>query len=213
MLYKLIKREKESEMRAEHSPPKYKAESFHCPNCGVFAHQNWYEVSLQEDFGIETAPDESLTLSQCSNCEKHAVWINEKLKYPVSSTAPLPLEDMPEEVKVDFLEAREIVGTSPRSAAALLRLATQKLIWHLGEGGEAIDEGIENLKKKGLDVKFQRALDSVRMTGEGAVPPGQIDPQDDARVAFLLFELLNLIVDALIAQPKKVDEILGRIPK
>lgn len=120
---------------------------------------------------------------------------------------------MPEEIKGDFFEAREIVGASPRSAAALLRLAIQKLIWYLGEGGEIIDEGIENLKKKGLDVKFQRALDSVRMTGEGAVPPGLIDPQDDARVAFLLFELLNLIVDALIAQPRKVDEILGRIPK
>jgi hypothetical protein len=213
MLYKLRKIEKESEMRAEYSPPMYKAERFQCPHCGVFAHQNWYEVSLQEDFGIETAPDESLTLSQCSNCEKHAVWINEKLKYPVSSTAPLPLEDTPKEIKTDFLEARSIVDISPKSAAALLRLAMQKLIWHLGEGGEAIDEGIENLKKKGLDIKFQRALDSVRMTGEGAVPPGQIDPQDDTRVALLLFELLNLIVDALIAQPKKVDEILGRIPK
>lgn len=201
-------------MRAEYTPSSYKAESFHCPHCGVFAHQDWYEVSLQEDIGIETvAPEETLTLSQCDNCQRHAVWINEKMIYPVSSNTPLPLEDMPEEIKGDFFEAREIVGASPRSAAALLRLAMQKLIWYLGEGGEIIDEGIENLKKKGLDVKFQRALDSVRMTGEGAVPPGQIDPQDDARVAFLLFELLNLIVDALITQPRKVDEILGRIPK
>ena len=201
-------------MKAEYTPPSYKAEGFHCPHCGVFAHQDWYEVSLQEDIGIEIVPPgENLTLSQCENCQRHAVWINESLIYPFSSTAPLPLEDMPEEVKGDFLEAREIVGTSPRSAVALLRLAMQKLIWHLGEGGKAIDEGIENLKKKGLDIKFQRALDSVRMTGEGAVPPGQIDPQDDARVAFLLFELLNLIVDALIAQPRKVDEILGRIPE
>lgn len=214
MLYKPIEREKENDMRAEYTPPGFKAEGFHCPHCGVFAHQDWYEVSLEEDVGIETAAsDEKLTLSQCENCKKHAVWIDEKLIYPVSSTAPFPLEDMPEEIKRDFLEARNIVDVSPRSAAALLRLATQRLIWHFGEGGEAIDEGIENLKKKGLDVKFQRALDSVRMTGEEAVPPGQIDSGDNVEVAMILFNLLNLIVDALITQPRKVDEILEKLPK
>jgi hypothetical protein len=51
------------------------------------------------------------------------------------------------------------------------------------------------------------------MTGEEAVSPGQIDPKDDIRVALILFDLLNLIVDSLISQPRKVEEILGKLPK
>jgi hypothetical protein len=102
----------------------------------LFAHQDWYEVSLEEDIGIKTVPpDKTLTLSQCKNCKRYTVWINEKVIYPVSSYAPFPLEDMPEEIKAYFLEARNIVEASPRSAAALLRMALQKLIWYLGEGG------------------------------------------------------------------------------
>jgi hypothetical protein len=101
---------------------------------------------------------------------------------------------------------------SPRSATALLRLALQKLIWYFGERGEEIDEGIENLRKKGLDEKIQKALNSVRVIGEEAVPPGQIDQSDNAETALVLFNLLNLIVDSLITQPRRVDEILEKLP-
>jgi hypothetical protein len=201
-------------MGAEYTPPSFKGEGFNCPHCGVFAHQNWYEVSLEGDFESEiVATKEAISLSQCENCEKHAVWVNEKLIYPISSTAPLPLGDMPEEIRNDFLEARNIVDVSPRSAAALLRLTLQKLMWHFGERGEAIEESLEGLKKKGLDVKFQRALESVRVTGDNAVPPGQIDSGDDVEVAMTLFNLLNLIVDALITQPRRVNEMLERLPQ
>ncbi len=119
---------------------------------------------------------------------------------------------MPEEVKSDYLEARRLVGESPRSAAALLRMAIHDLITQLGESEEDIDESVENLKKKGLEVKMERALESVRVIGDGAVPPGQIDTRDDAETASILFNLLNLIVEALITQPRKVDELLEKLP-
>ena len=48
----------------------------------------------------------------------------------------------------------------------------------------------------------------VRMIGEEAVNPGQIDPGDDEETALILFNLTNLIVDTLITQPRMVDEIL-----
>lgn len=132
--------------------------------------------------------------------------------YPFSSSAPIPQGDMPDEVKNDFMEARNIVDASPRSATALLRVALQKLIWHLDEGEEAVNDSIENLKRKGLDAKIQRALNSIRVIGDEAVPPGQIDPRDDIETAMILFNLVNLTVDSLITQPRKVDEILEKLP-
>jgi len=132
--------------------------------------------------------------------------------YPEYTTAPLPLADMPEEVMLDFMEARDVVSHSPRSASALLRNALHRLVSILGEDAENISEAIENLNKKGLDVKIQMALDSVRVTGEEAVAPGVIDTRDDEETAIVLFNLLNLIVDALISQPRMVDNLLEKLP-
>ncbi len=133
--------------------------------------------------------------------------------YPTGSIAPLPSEDMPEDVKADFNEARAIVQASPRAAAALLRLALQKLTIHLGGKGKNLNEDIKNLVRKGLPPKVERALDVVRVIGNNAVHPGKIDLRDDLDTAILLFELLNMIVDTMITQPRKVDEIYNKLPE
>ena len=106
-------------------------------------------MSFEERLGLdEVSPPEGISLSQCENCNKHSVWVDEKMISPLSTPAPSPMEDMPKDIREDFLEASKIVETSPRSATALLRLALQKLIWYFGERGEDTDEGIENLRKK-----------------------------------------------------------------
>lgn len=152
-----------------------------------------------------------LSVSTCEKCSNFALWIEGNIIYPVSGKAPLPLEDMPGEIKKEFLEARSILDASPRSATALLRSTLEKLISHLGEKEDIIDN-IENLKNRGLDAKLQQALHSVRMIGEEAMNPGQIDPGDDEETALILFNLTNLIVDTLITQPRMVDEILEKLP-
>lgn len=196
-------------MSAEYTSPSFKEAGFHCPHCGVYAHQNWFDVALEggsEDSG------ETLSLGTCERCSRFTLWIDGEMIYPPSADLPLPQREMPEEVREIYLEARRTLDASPRSASALLRLAIKGLISHLGETDD-IAENLEYLNRRGLDEKIQVALQRVRMVGEEAVEPGMIDPGDGEETARALFEILNLIVDALMVQPRRVDEMLGKLPQ
>lgn len=151
-------------------------------------------------------------LSRCFNCDKIAIWVQSALVYPIRGDAPFPNPDLPADIRLDFEEAGKIVGLSPRGAAALLRLAIQKLCQQLGETDSTIDQNIKSLVEKGLDVRIQRALDIVRVIGNEAVHPGTIDLRDDIATATKLFDLVNLIADAMISQPKHVEELYGSLP-
>jgi hypothetical protein len=133
--------------------------------------------------------------------------------HPTPYASAPPLDQMPWEVKADYLEARKIVGDSPRAAAALLRLALQKLMVHLGEAGNNLNEDIGNLVAKGLPEKVQKALDTVRVVGNNAVHPGQLNIKDDRQTAMALFDLINIVVETMIVQPRKVNELYGRLPQ
>ena len=96
---------------------------------------------------------------------------------------------MPDDIKLDYNEARTILGRSPRGAAALLRLAIQKLCKHLGQSGANINGDIKALVAAGLPPKVQEALDTVRVIGNESVHPGQIDIRDDVETAIKLFPI------------------------
>ena len=119
---------------------------------------------------------------------------------------------MDDDIKLDFLEAAKIVDLSPRGAAALLRLCVQKICIQLGEPGKNIDTDIGSLVKKGLEPAVQQALDIVRVIGNEAVHPGQIDLRDDRDTALKLFRLINIIAEAMISRPKQIAELYGSLP-
>jgi hypothetical protein len=147
----------------------------------------------------------NVSVSHCYNCEEVAIWIYEQLVWPRRGEAPLPNPDLPNDVRADYDEASTILDLSPRGAAALLRLTIQKLCVHLGEAGKNINDDIATLVKKGLDVRIQQALDVVRVIGNNAVHPGQIELRDDRATAEKLFALVNLIAERMISEPKHVE--------
>ena len=152
-----------------------------------------------------------LRVGTCLHCYQSTIWIREKLLYPASSTAPIANSEMPQNVREIYDEASSIFSASPRAAAALLRLALQMLCEHLGGKGKDINDDIATLVSKGLPLTIQQSLDIVRVTGNDAVHPGQIDV-DSAETVGTLFELVNIITEYMISMPNKVSGIYNKLP-
>lgn len=151
-------------------------------------------------------------VSRCFNCNELSLWIDDRLIYPVSGSSVPPNKDMPADIKRDYDEASSILDLSPRGSAALLRLAIQKLCIELGQPGKRINDDIKSLVSNGLSLVVQQALDTVRVIGNSAVHPGQIDIRDDRQTAESLFMLVNLIVEKMISEPKNVQAMYDSLP-
>lgn len=204
-------------MGRDYEPPKQKLDAFNCPHsdCGAFAHQEWYYRvdAIRRENGGDSKRVTHFSVSFCDRCHKFALWEEEQMVYPRAIIVLPALEDMPAEVKKYYDEARAIFYESPRGAAALLRLAIQKLTIELGEDGRNLNKAIGNLVQKGLPERIQKSLDIVRVIGNNAVHPGQIVIEDNPKVAMSLFKITNLIVDNVITKPKEVEELYSNLPE
>lgn len=213
--------------------PKFLEETFTCPHCDVTSHQAWYgndharklikvdfPVADEEEFLLSPVSEsvEALyywQISKCDHCEKIALWHCGELIYPPTNIVEGPNADMPEDVKRNYLEAAKVVGISPKSAAALLRLALQTLLKEiLGEESTGkIYNDIQILKKKRLSNSLIKALDIIRINGNESVYPGTINLNDEKHDAIYLFELMNVICDQCFTQPKKIEDMYEKLPE
>ena len=153
----------------------------------------------------------NISVSECYICEKTAVWLVGRIIWPIRQTTIPPNPDMPNDVLLEYEEAAQVLSVSSRAAAALLRLAVEKLCIYLGKAG-TIDEMIAQLVSDGLSVQIQKALDVVRVIGNESVHPGTIDLRDDLETVTTLFKLVNLIVERLISEPRHIDDVFKSLP-
>jgi len=156
---------------------------------------------------------QNCNISRCYNCKELSVWVHDQIVYPNTKIDIKPNSDLPEYIRNLFDEAREIVDLSPKGAAAILRLCIQHLCKDLGESGKKIDKDIASLVSKGLNPLVQKALDVVRVVGNEAVHPGEINLDDNKDIAIKLFGLVNLICEQMISHPKQVEALYGGLPE
>lgn len=201
--------------------PEITLEAFHCPFCGTYAHMDWAWL-------VNRGESTDYLEAHCSRCRKPSLWLVKEKKnvngcikpatgemiYPDFGVAPLPEIDMPEDVVRDYQEAARIFSKSPRGAAALLRLGLQKLCKHLGEEGKNINEDIRSLAAKNtLPPLVVKVADTVRITGNNAVHPGEMSDEDFDHIASKMFELLNFVVKKGISEPKELEALYTMTPE
>jgi hypothetical protein len=193
-------------------PAKFQEKKFHCVHCGVFSTQAWVNLEYGTRRGYASTPMWGCT---CTHCNRWSYWNGEskRMLFPDESPAPPRHVDLPPACHGEYDEARSVIAKSPRAAAALLRLAIQKLMVALGEGGKNINDDIANLVAKGLPEEVQQALDICRVVGNHAVHPGEIELNDTPEVAANLFDMINFIVEDRISRPKRVAALYSRLPE
>lgn len=184
---------------------------FTCPHCNTVSYMEYAKHHFQKDFVLANLVN-ILTIARCTSCGKKIIWIDDEYIYP-QKQAIEPNEDMPSSVKSLFEEAGNIYALSPRAACALLRLAIDRLCNELGENDRDINKNIGGLVSRGLPLKIQQALDVVRVVGNKAVQPGTIAfDVDDEQTALMLMNLINMIVEYMISQPKQINEMYSKLP-
>lgn len=208
--------------------PGFRKDAFNCPLCEAYAHMKW--KCLLKDCNTYSF----IYTAECARCHRKSYWLNEeksifadikrnqklpqeivagKMIFPALSNAPLPHQSIPENCRKDFIEAREIFNISPRASAALLRLSLQKLCQHLGYSGKNINEDVTAMVHNGLPVEVQQMMDYVRVTGNNAVHPGELDINDTPELTLAMFEFINEIVDTMIAKPEKIKAMYEKLPE
>jgi hypothetical protein len=208
---------------SEYFPPEYGKGEFHCPHCHVYAKQFYAHLTTLVSFPWSSTVDsnskfdESLprewAVTKCQRCGKHIIWVAGRMNYPKTMIVSPPNQDMSEDVQRDYIEAANVLSDSPRAAAALLRLALQKLCKQLGENGENINEDIKHMVSRGLNPLVQKSLDTLRITGNNAVHPGEINLQEEPQRVLKLFELLNFIANKMITEPREIENFYADLPE
>lgn len=190
--------------------PKANGSAFHCPNCGSYSDQHWRNLSVSKYNGHTTYMD--FDVGCCRHCEDITIWKNGKMIFPLTGNAPLPNPDMIDDIKQDYLEARDIVSRSPRSACVLLRLCIEKICDEKNAKGKDLSEKIGKLVEQGLNAEISKALDTIRVIGGQAVHPLEMDLRDDVGTATTLFKLVNYISGWAHTEKKIIGSIFDSIP-
>jgi len=200
-----------------------------CPHCGVKSQHAYlnkiygkyeYKVvpkSRSADFSIHSKYNSNLQdfdAIQCVVCGNYSLYYQGKMIYPLETNVSKPNEDMPDNVKDIYLEARNVLNISPKSACALLRLALERLMGELDVEGRTLNDKINNYcNNYNSDNRLIKAFHLVRLVGNDVVHSGVLDVDDNEDIARAMFGIINEIVNETITKKNKMDAIFECLPK
>lgn len=215
---------------------------FVCPHCDALAQQRTGQVmtfyfeledveraqSKRDDFGQpgemsvalarlpidpdDLSPVQPWSVTTCFACGRHTYWLGDRLAWPVARRGAPAVEAMPADVRELYDEARDVANRSPRAAATLLRVALERLVNDLVEGSQNLNDKIGQLVQLGLSPRVQRAMDTMRVFGNGGAHAHALDLGDTAERADALFRLINIIVQQVIVDTAAVDDLYEQLP-
>ena len=208
------------------SPPEY------CDHCEAKMQHDIYQLFLiQDTSGTPEFVRTPIYQYVCRHC-KHTSYETIKFRghlidnfysehsgdrirlYPPSipQNIPPPNEDMSTECRSIYNEAAQVLALSPRSSAALMRLCLQQFFKDQGEKGKDINEEIKKLVKTGIPKFLQQYMDACRVIGNNAVHPIELDLNENRELAEALFPCMNIIVEKLVSEPRRAQELYDRLP-
>ena len=204
-----------------------------CPHCNISYFEDWTDTNaLVWDDGLE---GQGLKYSPCPNCGKLVVRIvegkvildteefehdpddkpiitNEFTVYP-NLNNPQLAEEMPEEYKDEYIEAKSVLEISPKASAAISLLLLQNLLQEeLKIQGRNLSKQIDTfLDLQHVPSHLSKSIDAIRNIGNFAAHPkketntGAIISVEPGEADWLLEVLLTLF-DFLFVQPKRIEK-------
>lgn len=143
----------------------------------------------------------------------------EKIIYPNIPLIDIdPNEDLTNEQKQLFNEAKDIFDKSPKAAGALLRCVIERILRDKFQGklGQSLLGKILNDEevKKELGGELIEMCNACKLIGNDAAHSSLIIYEDESKQEVeLLFELINAIAEELLSKPRKRQEMLDKSKK
>ena len=154
---------------------------------------------------------QNVSISYCFNCNEMCLWVYDRLVWPRREGFPEPKLHAPPKVRRESEEASQILEASPRGAAALLRIAIEKLCKELGVSGESLKDDIAFFVREDMDARVQKVLDAAQIIESNAMRPSQIGLGEDRATAETLSGLVNLICEKMIMEPRHLQEVHTKV--
>jgi hypothetical protein len=153
----------------------------------------------------------NVSISYCFSCNEIGLWVGDQLVWPKGATSPEPKLDALPDVPQENENVNQTLDASPRGAAVLLRLATEKLCKELGETEQGPRPTIASPLQEEVDARVLKALEAIRIIESNAMPPDYVGVRDDRATAETLSGLVNLICEKMMIEPRHLQALYTRV--